>query len=240
MVKTRRQIPRCLGTSGPFGTQQQQQLDNGINFSLFSHHLTSDGQSPTSHSGSPAHCLLESLSSSHRGIVSVNHFTRIVGEKGKKFVSSQPHRTPSLHASVLFLLKELVGTDKFPNLPCPRGKRKNKCRKLLSPHWSGGPAKDWFLISYRNRSLWFEICSLLILSCSLCTTLFTTKGTVVAIYDCCPCVPQRASHLFVFFLGQLRIHCWAPLERWAEGPSPGAAPTAACSSLSLIISGSSK
>lgn len=67
------------------------------------------------------------------------------------------------------------------------------------------------LVSYRSRSVWFEMCSLLILSCSLCTTLFTTKGTVTAIDDRSPRVPQRVGHLFVFFpLGQLGITLLGP------------------------------
>lgn len=67
MVKTCCQVPRCLGTSGYFGNQQQQQLRNGIHVSLFSHHLTSGGQSLTSHNLSTATRCWQFCFSSHMG-----------------------------------------------------------------------------------------------------------------------------------------------------------------------------
>lgn len=86
MVHTFCHTPRCFQTSGWFGTPQQQQLDNGINFSLFSHHLTSDGQSYQLQSEQSPLSASSSFSPLTWGIISVNHF--IVEEKGKECVSS--------------------------------------------------------------------------------------------------------------------------------------------------------
>lgn len=201
MVQTCCHIPRCFQTSGWFGTPQQQQLDNGINFSLFSHHLTSDGQSLISCNLSTAHYLQAVLFLPSHGELSLS-IILLLKKRGRNVCLLEPaihHLSMPQFFSHWKSQWELTIALTFPTPEA--GRRERKTSKQCFLHTSLEKFdKNLFLIRTTLSGLRSPPTTTPFFSHSLPTTLFTSESEMMALYYSCPLCSQKGPHYVCIFL----------------------------------------